>query len=602
MRRTISACISFVLFFCGVLCINTIYDRKIRDEKESLIYYNSDYRNNVGQAIETLLEDNTILVFGSSELFSYSNIYTHPKNLFHNGNSNYNPILVGRDYTQSLIHTLNVGAYDNYINNRKVVLILSPQWFTQTQYNPEMFASRFQESIFVAFCKNPSIKYETKRKVIDRVKQYLRTGDQLMYEKVLLYEKVYIEKTANIPELLHSCLWESVLQSKNKHDLIDQIVKIEDKPYGSFVDAESINYSELLTEAKLVAEKACTNNKLYIYNDYYTMYVEPDYYNRKNAETMNSYLVSPEYNDLELFIQVCKEVGINPLIVNIPVHGIWYDWTGFPKGDRKAYYQNIRDICSKHGVSIADYSDKEYENYFLRDIMHLGWTGWVHLNESIYRFHLNKEEKIRYPFNISAYIYDEENGTHIKFKDHISDIQKATLAGNTVLTQSNDGYLEGVSKSSITNNTIEGEGQYGAGIVSSVAFIQSDIIRIDEMAKSDGITINGEDCISIKTEMDDNRFSSVNLQLWDNDGSFLFNILSSGKGKVNGEYEHDLPDGWYTIQIRGNSNILDEVIESKKVFFKEGDVFHYSYDIITMLPTKIQINDILLWKTGSDKE
>ena len=34
----------------------------------------------------------------------------------------------------------------------------------------------------------------------------------------------------------------------------------------------------------------------------------------------------------------------------------------------------------------ADFTDREYEKYFLFDTVHFGWTGWVDVEEAIYDF------------------------------------------------------------------------------------------------------------------------------------------------------------------------------------------------------------------------
>ena len=107
----------------------------------------------------------------------------------------------------------------------------------------------------------------------------------------------------------------------------------------------------------------------------------------KRKSVKESYCDSQEYNDLKLFIKVCRETNIEPLIISVPVNGRWYDWTGFPKNDREQYYQNIRDICKENAVTLTDFSDREYEPYFLKDIMHMGWKGWVYLDDAIYQFY-----------------------------------------------------------------------------------------------------------------------------------------------------------------------------------------------------------------------
>ena len=110
----------------------------------------------------------------------------------------------------------------------------------------------------------------------------------------------------------------------------------------------------------------------------------------KGSYSDASYVESPEYDDFRLFLDVCKELNIEPLIISAPVNGRWYDYAEFSKADRNTYYQNIRDICREYNVKLADFSQKEYEIYFLRDIMHLGWKGWVYLDRAVYEFYNNQ--------------------------------------------------------------------------------------------------------------------------------------------------------------------------------------------------------------------
>lgn len=121
-----------------------------------------------------------------------------------------------------------------------------------------------------------------------------------------------------------------------------------------------------------------------------TTYMADKIASLKGSYSGASYVESPEYDDFRLFLDVCKELNIEPLIISAPVNGRWYDYAEFSKADRNTYYQNIRDICREYNVKLADFSQKEYEIYFLRDIMHLGWKGWVYLDRAVYEFYNNQ--------------------------------------------------------------------------------------------------------------------------------------------------------------------------------------------------------------------
>lgn len=100
----------------------------------------------------------------------------------------------------------------------------------------------------------------------------------------------------------------------------------------------------------------------------------------------HSYAESLEYDDFQLMLDILKEAGAKPLFVIIPVNGAYYDYTGFPQKGRQDYYNRIKQQISESGFTYADYSDHEYDPYFMRDTIHIGWKGWVYLDEDMQKF------------------------------------------------------------------------------------------------------------------------------------------------------------------------------------------------------------------------
>ena len=45
-----------------------------------------------------------------------------------------------------------------------------------------------------------------------------------------------------------------------------------------------------------------------------------------------------------------------------------------------------------------DYSNKEYEEYYMFDAMHLGWRGWIDFERDLYKL-----KKIKLMINIDLY-------------------------------------------------------------------------------------------------------------------------------------------------------------------------------------------------------
>lgn len=379
-----------VALICSLACIIGI-DCAVKHSLDKNIdkatYDNNIYTRNCSDYVmNKVITQNSMVVLGSSELSSVDNI-AYPESLFNEGYADYNMILMGGGYFQSLPQAINIGALQNNIKNKKVALIISPQWFTSSGLSSEEYCSRFEEMNFVEFLKNKNITKETKSAVSSRINELL-TSDPTTLERVKKYEDIYLNHTLNPITHLEMTTYSTFRDAKTRFEtakeLNERTITVDKENY---VKAEDIDFYELLEQGEKQGEKECTNNQYGIYDAYFDTYIKEQYDDMKNSYATGSYAESPEYDDLKLFIQVCKEMGIEPLIVSVPVNGRWYDYCGFPKDDREKYYQNIRDICTENNVALADFSDKEYELYFLRDIMHLGWKGWAYVDQAIYEFY-----------------------------------------------------------------------------------------------------------------------------------------------------------------------------------------------------------------------
>ena len=135
---------STILFLISSAGISAYNKEIIKRNAAKYIYGNSDTRNSNAMAMSEVFRYG-IPVLGSSELSAEDDI-AYPPALFHSGNSDFNMILIGRGNIQSLLHTINLGAMEDSVENRKVVLILSPSGLNNLMHQM-LFPSRFQKGI-----------------------------------------------------------------------------------------------------------------------------------------------------------------------------------------------------------------------------------------------------------------------------------------------------------------------------------------------------------------------------------------------------------------------------------------------------------------------
>ena len=142
MKKLNAFLFAFILFGISIVLIDMIDKQILSENKKSTIYNNVDERNSCEYMMEQILAENAIPVLGSSELSAADEV-AYPPALFQNGNSDFNMILIGRGYMQSLHHAINAGALSDDFSERKVVLILSPQWFTEAHLSSGAYSGTF---------------------------------------------------------------------------------------------------------------------------------------------------------------------------------------------------------------------------------------------------------------------------------------------------------------------------------------------------------------------------------------------------------------------------------------------------------------------------
>ena len=74
-------------------------------------------------------------------------------------------------------------------------------------------------------------------------------------------------------------------------------------------------------------------------------------------------------------------------VIIFPVNGKWNDYTGVSKEMREQTYRNIEEIAKKYtNVKVLNYGNREYDDYFLFDVMHVGVKGWMQVERELYEF------------------------------------------------------------------------------------------------------------------------------------------------------------------------------------------------------------------------
>ena len=381
MRKLCAVLAGLCLFALVLAGFKFHMDTRILENKDGFRNLRTYERFWSSEAQKLLIEENTLPVFGSSELTSLS-YYEKGVGSFLNGKQ-MNIISIGAGNFQSLHHAITLGAISEGISSKKVALFLSPQWFDKDGCDAAAFAARMSENELLEFLANKNISKETKRYVLERTEKLL-SNSPTQLARIRKYKKA-VEQPISA-ETIYKSVLTAYWNYRAEYEVYQQLERISnDIPY---YDLDAIDFDAVLALAEQQGEESCTNNDFGIYDSYWDTYVKDTFNKGEVATKEQIYTQSPEYGDLECFLNVAEELGIEVILVSIPVHGKWYEYRGQLCD---VYYQKVGQIAAQYdNVKFVDMSVYEDEQYFLKDIMHLGWKGWTRINEVLYKEFTNK--------------------------------------------------------------------------------------------------------------------------------------------------------------------------------------------------------------------
>lgn len=340
------------------------------------------------------LPDNMI-IYGSSELRT-DYISTHPANFFEGKKAGFQVNLVGRGSCQGIIHAMSIAASGDSLKNTPVVLITSPQSYVEGGITPDMFFANFSKQQYITIMYDNSVSDSIKTRLSNRVLDMLERYDSQFgtlqgYDDIRLLVKIGSNegiinnagKIASAPYYLFAKLLADNKDMVKSAQLINNC-KTTVTESETEIDFDWEKQQEI---AVGIAKKESDNNDFGMRNSDYKKNVGNKLERFKDKDKNLSYENSVEYDDLILLLDICKEKGIVPMFVSVPLHGKWSDYTGFTKDKRDAYYDKVKKTVSDYDVKFVDLSEYEYEEYFLCDTMHLGWKGWLKVNEELDEFY-----------------------------------------------------------------------------------------------------------------------------------------------------------------------------------------------------------------------
>ncbi|WP_330942443.1 D-alanyl-lipoteichoic acid biosynthesis protein DltD [Bacillus velezensis] len=327
-----------------------------------------------------MFEDSKYMpIFGSSELSRLDEF--HPSNYFQVNNQGFTPYLVGKGGSQSLIHAINFAAHADQLKGRKMVFIVSPQWFQKKGSDEQHFAPNFSSMQALNLAFNDQIDPVIKKHMMKRMLHYkVVQNDTILselYKGITKGEKWKVNAVMPVAKAYYALL--------EKKDLYYSMEESKGPKRKTSEKLKEKNWTELEKAANQLG-KHSSSNQFDIDDSVYKV-IKHQLPKLKNSKKGKSYKESLEYSDFEDMLNILKDAGAQPMFIVIPVNGKYYDYTGWPKKGRTDYYKKVTKQIKAKGFQVADLSGHEYDPYFMKDTIHIAWKGWVYVDKAMEQFY-----------------------------------------------------------------------------------------------------------------------------------------------------------------------------------------------------------------------
>lgn len=334
--------------------------------------------------------------FGSSEWIRFDSM--HPAVLAEKYNRSYRPYFLGQAGAASLNQYFGMQQILPELENKQAVFVISPQWFTETEYESAVFRSYFNTDQLGAFLENQSGDVSSRYAASRLMKKYPNVvlGDIVKKitegERLSEIDKTLIDTLARFNEKQSFLFGQlSVNDGEKYRDRVEKYLK--DLP-------DKFSYDELREIAVKDAEANTTNNDMGMENRFYDTQVKKDLKKWKDYQKNYNFLKSSEYNDLQLILNQFANSKVNVLFVIQPVNKKWMDYTGLNQDMYQHAVEKIRYQLESQGfTNIADFSKNGAEPYFVKDTIHIGWLGWLAFDKAVDPFLSNPTPAPMYHLN-----------------------------------------------------------------------------------------------------------------------------------------------------------------------------------------------------------
>ncbi len=398
LKHALAIGIALVLSFLSVIIISSFISADCNDVREIVISgkqqkikgYLPDLSKESEDAIElgaSLKSKKQLTIFGSSE-FSKSSYCSY----------NYLPAKtslpvfgLGSPFHQSFSIYCELLAFEEYLKDSRICIILSPAWFETEGTNPQSFLKFFKTDFQRRVLHNDRIEERFKSHIGNWVYDNEKNFSGLTPE--LTSFKLHA-KTKNWNPLVYLTRKVDIYMN-SLHNIRCDIPMVEYEFELAPVTKSSgmIHDAEFIDSIRMDFINSISNNDIYVNDEYYRTQLLDDGVERVGEVDKIDLEGNSEYEDLIMLLDLLHSRSADASFIIQPLNPHFY--RDLEKNEE--VFHTISTLIEDHDFPCLNMyvgQKEDYEAGILKDVMHLGDYGWMQINLFLNGLYQREDEEI----------------------------------------------------------------------------------------------------------------------------------------------------------------------------------------------------------------
>ena len=320
---------------------------------------------------EAFKQDDLLVLYGSSELVK--EVPNRASEFFEPYPTGFRVFPVGKAGTVSLAILQKIASVGADLRGRKVALSLSPSFFFDETVNADYYDGNFSALQATELAFSTELTHELRRDAAKRMRLY---PDTLAGNWTLDFALERLAGDSLLDRALYAAIWplgkltNAVSQVQDHFEAGIQISAENDDPDAKPKTLAGINWREVLSAANKSTKRPPAPR----------LTQRPK--GSRDASFVASLTAADEWEDFELILRTFRELGAEPLLLSMPLHGADLETTGVSANARGSYGQKLASLAKRYATPLVYFQEFENDPAFWDDNLdHPGVKGWAHYNK-----------------------------------------------------------------------------------------------------------------------------------------------------------------------------------------------------------------------------